>query len=210
MTVTDIIETTKQKVKVVFDDQLTLVLYKGELKQYCLKKGAEVPEDLPRRIEKEVLYKRATKYAMNLLVKRDYTAKELTDRLLRAGYSETAGREALRYVSSYGYVRDEDYARRYLETYSDRKTFKVMQLELLRKGIPEEIISRAREAAETADEQELLRKLAEKKAAALNLSEDKDCQKLLRFLLGKGFSYSQAKEALTELQAENKMKTDLW
>lgn len=199
MLVTAVTEQTKKKVKVEFDHQFTLVLYRGELNLFHLREGAEVPEELIAEIEQKVLKKRAVKYAMQLLLKKDYTVKELTDRLLRAGYSENCAGHALDYVASYGYVNDENYARRYLETYSNRKSMRKMQMELRQKGISDEIIEAAAEAAEMECEQDTLRYYAEKKARSLDLSQDKDRQKLLRFLVGRGFSFSDAKTVMEEI-----------
>ena len=199
MLVTAITETTRKKVKIVFDHQFTLVLYKGELKAFSLREGAEVPDDTIERIEDQVLKKRATKYAMNLLVKKDYTSKELTDKLVKAGYTENSAGAALAYVSSYHYVDDLSYARRYLETYSDRKSIRKMQMELRQKGISDELFLQAKDEAQMEDEADTLRYYAEKKARSLDLSQEKDCQKLLRFLVGRGFSFGDAREMLQEL-----------
>ena len=195
MLVTEITEVTRKKVKITFDHQFTLVLYKGELKSFSLKEGAEVPEDTIQRIEEQVLKKRATKYAMNLLVKKDYTSKELT----KAGYTENSARAALDYVSSYHYVDDLSYARRYLETYSDRKSIRKMQMELRQKGISDELFAQARDEAQMEDETDTLRYYAQKKARSLDLTQEKDRQKLLRFLVGRGFSFNSAREMLEEL-----------
>lgn len=199
MFVTAVTETTRKKVKIEFDHQFTLVLYKGELKVFSLREGAEVPDDTIERIEDQILKKRATKYAMNLLVKKDYTSKELTDKLTKAGYTENSAGAALTYVSSYHYVDDLSYARRYLETYSDRKSIKKMQMELRQKGIPDELFARAKDEAQMEDEADTLRYYAEKKARSLDLSQEKDRQKLLRFLVGRGFSFGDARNMLQEL-----------
>lgn len=199
MFVTAVTETTRKKVKIEFDHQFTLVLYKGELKAFSLREGAEVPDDTIERIEDQILKKRATKYAMNLLVKKDYTSKELTDKLVKAGYTENSAGAALTYVSSYHYVDDLSYARRYLETYSDRKSIKKMQMELRQKGISEELFTQARDEAQMEDEADTLRYYAEKKARSLDLSQEKDRQKLLRFLVGRGFSFGDARDMLQEL-----------
>ena len=50
MFVTAVTETTRKKVKIEFDHQFTLVLYKGELKVFSLREGAEVPDDTIERI----------------------------------------------------------------------------------------------------------------------------------------------------------------
>lgn len=201
MLVTEITEVTRKKVKITFDHQFTLVLYKGELKSFSLKEGAEVGEDTIQRIEEQVLNKRATRYAMNLLVKKDYTSKELTDKLTRAGYTENSAGAALSYVSSYHYVDDLSYARRYLETYSDRKSVRKMQMELRQKGISDELFAQARDEAQMEDETDTLRYYAQKKARSLDLTQEKDRQKLLRFLVGRGFSFTSAREMLEELTA---------
>ena len=199
MFVTAVTETTRKKVKIEFDHQFTLVLYKGELKVFSLREGAEVPDDTIERIEDQILKKRATKYAKNLLVKKDYTSKELTDKLVKAGYTENSAGAALTYVSSYHYVDDLSYARRYLETYSDRKSIKKMQMELRQKGISDELFARAKDEAQMEDEADTLRYYAEKKARSLDLSQEKDRQKLLRFLVGRGFSFGDARDMLQEL-----------
>lgn len=208
MFVTAVTETTRKKVKIEFDHQFTLVLYKGELKAFSLREGVEVPDDTIERIEDQILKKRATKYAMNLLVKKDYTSKELTDKLTKAGYTENSAGAALAYVSSYHYVDDLSYARRYLETYSDRKSIKKMQMELRQKGISDELFTQARDEAQMEDESDTLRYYAQKKARSLDLSQNKDRQKLLRFLVGRGFPFSAAREMLEELSEGTDIVSD--
>lgn len=199
MLVTAVTPLTARKVKVEFDHQFTLVLYKGELNLFQLKEQVEVPEELITEIENKILKKRAVKYAMHLLQKKDYSSKELTDKLLHAGYSDRCAAQALDYVSSYGYVNDKTYAVRYLETYSNRKSMRKMQMDLRQKGISEDLIEEALQEAEVDSEQDTLRYYAEKKARCLDLSQDKDRQKFLRFLVGKGFSYTDAREVMEEL-----------
>lgn len=208
MFVTAVTETTRKKVKIEFDHQFTLVLYKGELKAFSLREGAEVPDDTIERIEDQILKKRATKYAMNLLVKKDYTSKELTDKLTKAGYTENSAGAALAYVSSYHYVDDLSYTRRYLETYSDRKSIKKMQMELRQKGICDELFTQARDEAQMEDESDTLRYYAQKKARSLDLSQDKDRQKLLRFLVGRGFPFSAVREMVEELSEGTDIGSD--
>lgn len=208
MLVTSITETTRKKVKIEFDHQFTLVLYKGELKAFSLREGAEVPDTIIETIEQQILNKRATKYAMNLLVKKDYTSKELTDKLTKAGYTENSAGAALAYVASYHYVDDLSYARRYLETYSDRKSIKKMQMELRQKGISDELFWQAKDEAQMESEEDTLRYYAQKKARSLDLSEEKDRQKLLRFLVGRGFSFGDSKEILKELKAGQNAEED--
>ena len=77
-----------------------------------------------------------------------------------------------------------------------------MEADLRQKGISEEILVSAMAEADCTDEKETLRRYAVKKAAALDLSLEKNRQKFFRYLTGKGFSYGDVKDVLEELQAE--------
>ena len=56
----------------------------------------------------------ARKKALRLLEHMDRTEKGLTDRLLRAGFSEELAEDAVSYVKDYGYINDRRYALNYI------------------------------------------------------------------------------------------------
>ena len=70
MTVTDIKEVTKSRVKIEIDRESSFVLYKGELRIYGIREGQDLTEENYNLIMKEVLPKRAKLRAMNLLKSR--------------------------------------------------------------------------------------------------------------------------------------------
>ena len=78
MMITEILPVTKQKYRVVTDEQLAFILYKGELSHYHLQEGRELTEQEFRTIQEEVLIKRAKLRAMHLLTARDYTELQLS------------------------------------------------------------------------------------------------------------------------------------
>lgn len=64
MRITEIVPVTKAKYRVVTDEQLAFMLYKGELSRYRLKENGELPAETFQEIFKEILVKRAKLRAM--------------------------------------------------------------------------------------------------------------------------------------------------
>ena len=101
MMITEILPVTKQKYRVVTDEQLAFILYKGELSHYHLQEGRELTEQEFRAIQEEVLIKRAKLRAMHLLTARDYTELQLRNKLEQGEYTQEAVDIAIEYVHSW-------------------------------------------------------------------------------------------------------------
>lgn len=195
MTVTEIVPLDKKRSKVYIDHEFAFVLYKGELSKYKVRLGENIGTDVYREITTQVLPKRAKLRAMNLLTKRDYTEKQLRDKLSQGDYQEEMIEIALNYVKSFGYINDEKYVESYLDIYQGKKPFGKIKEELLRKGIMPELIldiKESREEYEETDEieteEELARRWLEKKHYDYDSNDYKMKQKMFGFLLRKGFN----------------------
>ena len=166
MRIVEIVPVTKTKYRVVTDEQLAFMLYKGELSRYRLKENDELSAEIFQEIFREILVKRAKLRAMHLLTRMDYTEAELEKKLMKGEYTPQAVKIAMDYVRSYHYLDDERYVARYLSAYQGRKSRRQMQFELERKGIPREMIQRRQEAMDDeegcADETNMIRQLLEK------------------------------------------------
>ena len=101
MIVTDMIPLTKNRYKVYIDNEFAFVLYKGELHIYHIEMGETLQEADYAEIMQVLLPKRAKLRAMNLLQKRNYTQKQLEDKLREGFYPETLIQDAIVYVKSY-------------------------------------------------------------------------------------------------------------
>ncbi len=102
MIVTDVIELDKKRSKVFLDGEFAFVLYKGELRDYKIKVGSDLSLNTYDEITGTVLSKRVKLRAMNLLQKKDYTEKQLRDKLNEGLYSQELVDEAIDYVKSLG------------------------------------------------------------------------------------------------------------
>ena len=170
-------------------------------------RSGEAPEDgrkSPRAFkspEAELLF--AKEKALRLLGDMDRTKKELSERLSRAGCSEQAIQETLKYLAGYGYVDDARYARHYYARYCAERGERRIRLELLKKGIAREIVETVfadAEAAETEGEGERCLALAKKRAAGQDLSDPKVRSRLLGYLARRGFREADIRASLRELE----------
>ncbi|MEE1032583.1 MAG: regulatory protein RecX [Ruminococcus sp.] len=199
MIITEIVPVTKQKYRIVTDEQLAFVLYKGELSHYHLHQDEEIREEVFREIM-QTLTKRAKLRAMHLLTKKDYTVAELYKKLMDGEYTQDAVEEAVAYVKSYHYLDDERYVQNYIRYQSGKKSRRQIQFELERKGISRDIIERYQQDSEDEkmNEIELIRSLLEKRCKSPKAADEKEKSKHYMYLARKGFRSSDIMQVFHE------------
>lgn len=200
MVVTELMEVSKARSKVYIDNEFAFVLYKGELRNYQIRVGNEVAEEDYQEIMTKVLPKRAKLRCMNLLQSREYTEKQLRDKLRQGFYPVTCIDEAIAYVQSYQYVDDNRYARQFIEYNMQSKSRRKIENDLLQKGISRELIQNAFLGLEdegiAADEDILINKWLKKKHFCRETASNQEKQKLFGFLYRKGFSMELIRKAI--------------
>lgn len=191
MIITDITEISKTKVKVCMDNDICFALHKSELRKLAVREGSELSQEQYDVIMNEVLLKRAKLRCMNLLKNRDYTVYQLVTKLKQGFYPEETIDAAVSYVSSFGYVDDIRYAKSYIGYTGQTKSRRQIENDLLRKGISRENIRQAYMQCSEEDgfteEEELIRKLLEKKHFDRHSATYEECRKMVGFLYRKGF-----------------------
>lgn len=200
MIVTAIEALSRSRSKVYLDESFAFVLYKGELRLYGVQEGEALEEEAYRRIMEEILPKRAVLRCMNLLKSRAYTESQLREKLGQGLYPADCIDFALEYVKSYHYVDDGRYAAEYIENQRDKKSRRMMEQELARKGLPRELIEAAFESQEeqgcVPDEDALAQKWIRKKRFDAETADFKERQKMAAFLYRKGIGSEAIKKAL--------------
>lgn len=202
MTVTDMIEVNKSKVKVYIDHEFAFVLYKGEIYKHQIKKDREISPEVYQFFCEEVLPKRIKLRAMKLLTQRPYTEEGLRQKLREGCYTENLIDVAIEYVKSFGYIDDETYARDYVVYHAQSLSRKQMERKLLEKKIPKDIVFRILEE-EMGDlgadlEAEQIRQLFQKKYKGVLPTQQAQYIKMLRFFMRKGYTASDVKKVLGE------------
>ena len=200
MLVTQIVELSKSRSRIFIDDEFAFVLYKGELRLYHIAVGEELsPEDY-RTITEQVLPERAKLRAMNLLKSREYTTKQLYDKLKSGDYPENIIRDALGYVESFHYTDDLRYAVNYISGHESTRSRRRIEQDLLNRGIDRATLEQAWEEWETQggsqDDQAMIRELFRKRGYDPENADRKETQRMGAFLMRRGFSGESVRKAL--------------
>lgn len=180
----------KGRVLVKFDNGMEILLYRGEIRKLSLKEGIFIPEEVYEKILYEIVGLRAKKRAMHLLEKMDRTEKQLYDKLKQNGYPEECILDAISYVESYHYVDDLRYAKTYIRYHQRKKSRQILKLDLMKKGVPKDIIEQAMEEEFDSDEQVKIRELLEKRHYDYDNQDQKEMQRTYQFLMRRGFRSS--------------------
>ncbi len=202
MIITSIESRQKGRYLISLNDEPAFILYSSELKKYALKEGEELEDSLWETILRETLIKRAKSRTLHLLDKQDRTEKQLRDKLREGFYPEEAIDAAVEAAKRGKYLDDERYASQYAYEKTRTKSRRVVEMELLNKGIDRQMVEKAMEEIEESDSG-LLQKLITKKCHDPSELDFMKEQKLIRYLLGKGFSMTDVKRELAVWKENN-------
>lgn len=197
MQITDIKSVSKTKFKVYLDGQFAFTLYKGELFRYRIQEDSELSEEVYQEIREKVVLKRAKLRAMHLLNDMDRTESQLRTKLLNGDYPADIAYEAIAYVKSFGYINDESYIRRFIESRKNSKSKKEIYALLMKKGVDmervREILS---EYYSAEDSLNAIRDLLRKKRYDPKSATDQEMRKIYGYLARKGFGYEDIRQVI--------------
>ena len=150
------------------------------------------------------LLQRCKERSLYLLTGTAKTERRLREKLEKSQrYSEEVIAKTIAFLKEYDYLNDYQYALRYLEENSGKRSLRDMQAKLFQRGVDSASLKEAIEAFQEKlieedgnPEREALLKCLEKKRRTLDLTDPKDKQKLYAFLMRKGFSYSLIQESI--------------
>ena len=153
--------------------------------------------------ERDAEYERARKRAMYLLGSRPYSTAMLREKLLNNYSAETADR-VIGEMTDYGFLDDEDYARRLASSVIRGKKYGLhrAKAEMRRKGVPDELIEQALSEYSREDMAESLTELVRKKYSERLYDRD-ERQKVIAALARRGYGFGEIKTAITAVLEEN-------
>ncbi len=199
--IADIKHSYSNKKKLVYINyEPAFALYNKELKTYNVKENEALSEQNYSDIV-QMLSKRATVRAMNLLKTKDYTQKELINKLELSYYPKKSIDDALTYVERYGYINDKRYVENYIAFKASKKSRKQIEQLLKEKGIDSDIIESALEAyyGDSSEcEEGLILSMLKKKYGNIPMEEldYKQKQKMVAYMYRKGFSMDTIRKAV--------------
>ena len=198
MTVTKIeaVANTKTRYKVFLDEQFAFVLYKGELSRYHVTVGEDISSDIYQEIREAVL-KRAKLRALHLLNDMGRTEMQLRQKLKQNEYTSDVIEETMKYVKSFGYVNDREYARSFILNRKNKKSRKELYMLLSQKGLSEEILEEIfEEVYDDNSSKDAIKSLMEKKKFNPETATYQEKQKIFAYLTRKGFSFEDIRQVI--------------
>lgn len=195
MIVTSIIPFHKYKSKVFLEEDFAFVLYNGELRRYHLEEGDEMSQEQYKEVTEKILPKRGRERALYLLKYSDRTEQELRRKLSEGFYPPGVIDQVLDFLKEYHYIDDENYGRRYVETYSNRKSRRQLQSDLQQKGLSRELITELLDDF-PIDEESQIRVFLQKKHFDRASATPKERAKLTAALGRKGFSFESIRKSM--------------
>ena len=135
-------------------------------------------------------------YAVKLLSFCDRSEKEIREKILRKGYSEEECEEAIAFCREYGYIDDVRFANHFVHDATEIKKFGKtrIRMELRRKGIDQEIISKTLGVID--DEQDVLKSEMERRFSNADFSDAKVKNKVFGYFARKGYKPSDILRAM--------------
>ncbi|MCI5869404.1 MAG: regulatory protein RecX [Dorea sp.] len=196
MTVSRIEPVSKTRYKVFIDGQFAFALYKGELSRYHIVDGSEIDENVYQILYKDNV-KRAKLRAMHLLSDMGRTESQLRTKLLQGGYPQKIVDEAITYVKSFGYINDREYARNFVESRKEKKSRKEIYAALCQKGLDSELIKEALDECYAGEDSlQAIKALLRKKGYHPGNADLKENQKIIGYLVRKGFQYEDIRKVV--------------
>ena len=188
MTVTELVPYGKTRYKVLTDEGMTLLLYKGELRRCGISEGTEIDEALYTDTLLPLLTSRARERLVHILEDSDKSESELRRKLRESWYPPEAIDAAIGWCLEKHYIDDERYVRNYIAGRAGTRSRTRLRYDLLGKGIDRELIDRYLEDMEIDETAQVAAEL--KKRGYSDDMPAKDKQRIIAALARKGYSWS--------------------
>lgn len=158
---------------------------------------------MQRQSQKSKPKSSARSYALWLLGRKAYASAALLSRLQRRGYSPEESQDAVSYLTEIGYLNDrvyvDDFVRGRAESGHGPRQ---IGWELRSRGIEAEEIARAVAGLDTEQLRERATALAADRLRRAGTGDPKVYQRVLRYLMQRGYEYGLAAEVVAQLMAD--------
>ena len=166
-----------------------------------LKVGMDIDEKDIRNLLGLSERSEALNKAVGYISKTPKTKRQVKEYLLKKGYSDKVVYCVIDKLSDYNYIDDIAYAAKYIENYKNSQGKHLIEYKLMMKGVCKSDIEAAYGDNVFSQKDEAFM-LAEKHLKNKEPTKE-NFSKTFRYLIGKGFSYEDAEQALSKLRGRN-------
>lgn len=204
------LEKKKRLYLLELDESEKIYITEDSLVRFMLSKGKEISELELEQLKNYNQFSLGRGLALYYLSFGQRTCAQVKTYLRKYDIAEPSCQNIINQLTKDGLLNDQTYAQRYIEEqsqYGDKGPYVIKQ-KLLQKGIDKQLIE---EALDGIDFSASLEKLTEKlvKKYGHRLPTKALEQKIIQSILNRGFSYSQAQEALIGLDLEIDQEAEL-
>lgn len=211
--VVEVQERKEKKCTVLLDGEFFCCCYPKDLWVAGIADGELAEGNKIGQLCKEVFLPRAKRRALFLLNKKRYTRQEMMKKLTADGYPVVVIEETISYLEALHYVDDMSFAQGYATLFISKYSERELHQKMVQKGFEKEVIAEAiKEAKEAyfyengdegmpaeAPEQAAIRNILRKKGYCKEQLTAKQQKKLAMSLYRKGFSFSDIKKVMGEI-----------
>ena len=196
MRITDVRTTKRGRVALYVEGEFLLSMHPDVFAVSGLSVGSEVDTESLETLSAEAELKKAKEKALNLLSYKEYTTKQLTDRLKRHTDEESA-EQAVARMEELGLLDDDDYAERFARDLSERKKFGILRIrqEMRQRGLTIEQIEYATSLLRSDPEEKMREIIARKYPLAYE--DEKVRRRAFSALMRMGYPAAEVRRVLT-------------
>lgn len=189
------------RINVFIDEQFAFSL--SRLVAAWLKVGQFLSDEKIAQLIQDDTREKALQSALRLIGIRSRSEAELRERLLSKGYSDEIVESVILRLKQNELLGDENFARLWMEQRQSfrQKSRRVIAMELRQKGVADEIIQ---EVLAESSQDDQVAYIAGKKylRKVINLEKKDFFQRLMGYLVRKGFSYAISRDVTERLWSE--------
>lgn len=205
MVVAQLKSTSQSHVTVLFEDGSELRSTLNVITDCRLYSGKDLDEEAYEQLRKSSEKALSFEYAADLLSRRQYSMKELHDKLVKKGMSEEIASYCVRHMTENGLMDDESYAAAVARHYT-AKGYGAGRIrsELSKRGVSRELWDESIEEA-PANDDKVDRFIS---VRLKNPDDPNQVRKVIAALQRRGFAYTEIREALARLNTRAEIEED--
>ena len=190
----------KERFNVYIDGNFYCTLTLSAIMGYDIRTDGEVDLELLATAQESTEKSVALSKAIDYLSRGLKTNMQMVLYLKKKGYVGKIIGYVIEKLQSYGYLDDSNYAQAYINAYKDKKGKIYIKNQLLLKGVDKSIVESLLSEMDGQDEEAYT---VLKKYLKYKENNSDNLRKAYRYVLQKGFSYSEADGAIERYKEEN-------
>lgn len=194
------VEFVNGRVTLVINEDEKIIISKTIWREHRFKEGQNISLENLRSTLLPMQCKEALHYSVSLLAIKAYSVGEIKQKLTKNGYNEDVSEYVIYKLKNYNLVDDLAFTKSYIKSrIRKQQGERKIRFELQQKGISSIIIDEAFENIEEESIIEPLTNLVEKLIKRYKKDEpNKAKQKIISALIRRGYTYEEAKNALSK------------